>query len=231
MNGNSKKNGKFIIFSVIVIIMINAFCMLLPLKKDRVLFAGDAFMCAGFGMLVVAFYMSKAKEDAKSRFLGWPILTTGVRFWVYAIILNVIVIVVNQFVNIPLLIMALGNIVLFCIEGIALISVSSARDFVAGQDERRKQRMQTMKMLQAKVGALCAQYDSGETGKKLKNLQDQFRYSDPNSSAASVETEIKIQDALDKLEIELSENPDMAVGLIDGIEKLLKIRNQQALLK
>lgn len=205
--------------------------MLLPLKRDRILFAGDAFMCVGSGMLIVAFYLSKAKEDAKSRFFGWPVLTTGVKFFAYAIILNTIIIVANQFIHIAFLFMLLCNIVLFCVEGIALISVDSAREFVTGQDERRKQRMQTMKMLQAKLNTLCAQCDSGEIGKKLKKLQDQFRYSDPNSSAASVETEIKIQEALDRLEKELDEDQEMAAGIIDEIEKLLRIRNQQALLK
>ena len=91
--------------------------------------------------------------------------------------------------------------------------------------------MQTMKMLQAKLNTLYAQHNSGEIGKKLKKLQDKFRYSDPNSSAASVETEIKIQEALDKLENELNEDQEMAVSVIDEIEKLLKVRNQQALLK
>lgn len=231
MTGNTKRNGKILILSVLILIIINAFCLLLPLKRDRILFAGDAFMCVGFGVLIVAAYLSKAKENAKSRFFGWPVLTTGVKFFVYAIILNTIIIVANQFIHIAFLFMLFCNIVLFCVEGIALISVDSAREFVTGQDERRKQRMQTMKMLQAKLNTLCAQYDSGEIGKKLKKLQDQFRYSDPNSSAASVETEIKIQEALDKLEKELNENQGMAAGVIDEIEKLLKVRNQQALLK
>ena len=231
MTGNTKRNGKVIIFSALIIIIINAFCMLLPLKRDQILFAGDAFMCVGFGTLIVAAYLSKAKEDAKSRFFGWPILTTGIKFFAYASILNTIIIVANQFIHISFLIMLFCNIVLFCVEGIALISVDSAREFVTGQDERRKQRMQTMKMLQAKLNILCAQHDSGEIGKKLKKLQDQFRYSDPNSSAASVETEIKIQEALDKLENELNEDQEMAASVIDEIEKLLKVRNQQALLK
>lgn len=231
MTGNMKRNGRVIIFSVLIIIIINAFCMLLSLKKNQILLAGDVFMCVGFGMLIVAYYLSKAKKDARSRFWGWPILTTGVKFFAYVSIFNTIIIIVNQFIDIPFFVVLFCNIVLFCVEGIALISVDSAREFVTGQDERRKQRMQTMKMLQAKLNTLYAQYNSGEIGKKLKKLQDKFRYSDPNSSAASVETEIKIQEALDKLENELKEDQEMAVSVIDEIEKLLKVRNQQALLK
>ena len=224
-----KKYWKEIAAAGIVLALINMFYFLIPFQQTISLFLGDGFTCAGFGLLIYAIYLSSVREDARSRFLGWPVLRTGGWFYVSILLVNFFLVILGQFLFVPLWLQLFANLALLGVECLLLLALDSGRDFVETQKQKRDQRMAEMQQLCEKIRVLEMQCEDPLLLEAIGRLKKEFRYSDPNSSAGSIEIEEKMREELNELEKYLNTDTGKGLQSIERISRMLKFRNQQVI--
>ena len=226
-------NKRLLVAVLIIVGMINAISFILPIKRTLSLYIADFFivLVAVMTLLssVLAFKKSIDGDIARSRFFGWPIMRVGVLGLTLSILINLVFIVLAQFVYVSPWLVIIINLCLLAIVGIGLLVVDSSRNFVEEQGAHRNAQTKTMKELRLRSKQLLDMCRAPELRERLKNMSDAFRYSDPNSNMDSEYIENQLHSEMDLLETTINTDIDQSIMHIDKIEELLKKRNDRVL--
>lgn len=222
-------NKKLFAVVLIILFLINSVLFLMPLRKTVAFYSADlSVILAAVLMLhssMLAFDRRRDGNVAQSRFYGWPIMRVGISGLIASILINVILIVLIQFIYVLPWIVILLNLALLAAVGIGLIGADSSRNFVEEQRLRREVQTKTMKEMRLRSKQLVDICRTPELQSRLKNMANAFCYSDPNSSLASADIENQINAEIDLLEGTINTNVEQSYFYIDKIEGLLKKRN------
>lgn len=226
-------NKRLLAAVLIIVGLINAILFILPIKRTLSLYLADFFIILAAVMTLLSSILAIKKnrdgDIARSRFFGWPIMRVGVIVLTLSILVNLVFIVLAQFVYVLPWLVIILNLCLLAIVGIGLLVVDSSRNFVEEQEVRRNAQTKTMKELRLRSKQLLDMCCAPELQERLKNMADAFRYSDPNSSMDSEYIENQIHSEMDLLEVTINTDIDQSIIHIDKIEELLKKRNGRVL--
>ncbi len=163
-------------------------------------------------------------ESVRSKFYGFPIARIGLIYLVVQLIVGFVCMALGAFlpvwVAIVLFVIILGAV------AIGLIIVDAIRDEVERQDTVLQADVTAMRALQSKTASIAAQCQDAALKKVLISLAEQFRFSDPVSSADTAEAEAGLNELVDLLQSAVIEkDPDSALALVPRIEAALAERD------
>ena len=139
---------------------------------------------------------SKGK-GVKSKFYGFPIARIGLAYLVAQMVLSIIEMIFAE--DIPAWVAIIINVVVLGVVAIGCIGAEIARDEVVRQDVQVKKNVANMQSLQALSAGLPNQCSDESLKKDLQKLADEFKYSDPVSSAATEAMEADLGAQLQQL--------------------------------
>ena len=118
------------------------------------------------------------------------------------------------------------NIIILVAEAIVIGFALLSSNYIAENQAKQKKKVFYIRDLQGDVDAASNLISDADTKKKMMQLSEDIRYSDPMSDDSLADTEEDIKNKVNKL-VSLSRNNDLERinPLIDEISNLIKYRN------
>ncbi len=223
-----KKNYRQLIIGGIALALYLVVALVVPFPKTPAYWAAFAF---GLVAIAAQVYVMKAAfqqgEPVKSKFYGYPIARIGVIYLVLQLILSFAVMALGFAFKVPVWAAVVASAVLLGVCAIGFISADIMRGEVERQDAKIKTDVRTMRALQSKAASIAGLCADDETKKALSALADQFRFSDPVSSASVAELEASLAASVDELQAAVVDGDFAAAKQLCGkIEAALSERNR-----
>ena len=221
----SKNATRGILTLVILLAVFSVIAFVIPFPKNIVFWI--AYLCGMFAILLqlYIFKSSFGKEDARSRFYGFPIARLGIYYLVIQLVVSIVEIALSKFL--PTWVVILINVVIFAAALIGCITTETMRDEIVRQDGKLKESVFNIRELQSISATLVDQCDDEELKKSLKKLADDFRYSDPLSSDKTKALEAEMQTRISELQQVITDgDTESAKQLCEKLAGSLRERNR-----
>lgn len=208
----TKNTTRGILTLVIVLAVFSVIAFVIPFPKNTVFWI--AYACGVFAILfqLYIFKSSFGKEDARSRFYGFPIARLGIYYLVIQLIVSIIEIALSKFL--PTWVVVIISVLILAVALIGCITTETMRDEIAAQDTKLKKSVSNMREIQSLTASLVNQTGDAELKKTLQKVSDEFRYSDPLTSDKTSSLEEDMHGQIGDLQQALVD------GDVDGAEAL-----------
>lgn len=206
----------------VLLVLYTLVAFLIPFVHTATFWVSFVFTLVAFGVVAASIYIAFVKNpNAKSRFYGFPVAKIGAIYGLVQLIAGLIFMALSQWVPIWAAILvyaiALGAAV------IGLISADAVVSEIHVQDAKLKKDVSLMRSLQSKVNQLAAQSENTA----IKNLAEEFRYSDPVSNDSIADAEADLVAVVDELQAAVVEGDNAVVAkLCRKTSELLAERNR-----
>ena len=221
-----KKNAsRGIIIFAILLVVFSAIAFVIPFPKNGVFWI--AYLCGVFAILfqIYIFKSSFGKEDARSRFYGFPIARLGIYYLVIQMIASIAEIALAKVL--PAWVVIIINLLILAFALIGCITTETMRDEIARQDAKLKKDVTNMRELQSISAALIDQCSDDGLKKELKKLADEFRYSDPITSDKTRALEADLHSRIGDLQQAITDGDvEGAKALCSKLSSCLRERNR-----
>ena len=223
------KKGYSLVLAILAIVLAvyNVIVFVLPIPKTPSFWAAYIFTTVAILLQIGIDYVAfKNDMKLKSIFLGLPTANVGGIYLFLQLIWGAIVMAV---VVIPVYIAVIVSVVLlgWCLVSVIMTSVS--RDVIVSVDEKVKAKTNFIKMNQVAVELLIGKTDDADLKKKLTELRDLIRYSDPMSDVSLGKLEMEIEMRIEDLkEAVQAGNIKSATDLVTKLREIISERNKLA---
>lgn len=221
----SKNTTRGIITLVILLAVFSVIAFVIPFPKNTMFWV--AYACGVFAILfqLYIFKSSFGKEDARSRFYGFPIARLGIYYLVIQLIASIAEIALSKFL--PVWAVVIINVLILAFALIGCITTETMRDEIAKQDVKLKKSVSNMRELQSISSTLVGQCNDEEMKKALQKLADEFRYSDPLTSEKTEELEVDMHSRIGDLQQAITDGDiEGAKALCGKLLECLRERNR-----
>lgn len=188
----NKNVTKGYIVDAIIFVVFSVIAFAAPFEKNVVFVLGYLFGVIAIAAQIYFFKISFAREeDVKSKFYGFPIAKLGVIYLVLQMGISVVEFVTAKFL--PAWVVVIVNILIMAFAAVGGIAVEIMRDEIVRQDVQIKTDVKNIRALQSQTASFVGMCQDVDIKKKLQDLADDFKYSDPVSSedTREMETELK----------------------------------------
>lgn len=170
-----------------------------PFKMTTVFWIAYIFGVIAIAYQIYVFRISFAQgEDVKSKFYGFPIARIGVVYMAIQLVLSLIEMCLASFI--PTWIVIIINIIPIAVASIGCIAADVMRDEIVRQDIQLKQDVSRMRALQSLSASLVGQCSDNMLKGDIQKLADEFKFSDPVSSEATLEMEAELDIQIKELQ-------------------------------
>ncbi len=222
-----RKNSVVAIYAVIAVIFIVAF-FVIPFERNATSWSAFSFgMISIFAGSIITFIAFDKGEGLKSKIYGFPMFRLGYYYTTVQLIISIIFIALELFVDVPSWIVIVSGLLLLGISVVGVIAVDNVRDVIEQHDARDAARTRTVETFRVDVDSLVGRCADNDVRKAMEKLAEEFKYSDPVSSEATAEIEAEIKEKLAELGGMINENPDESLQMISAISELLSNRNAE----
>ena len=210
---------RFRIGLAIVLVLYCVVALAIPFHKGGVFWICFLFTVLAICAQVYVFHIAFQKgESVRSKFYGFPIAKIGVIYLVVQLIVGLVLMALGT--HIPVWLALVICVVILAISAVGFIAADAVRDEVERQDIQLKKDVSMIRALQSKMNAVAGQGADTANAKALKDLAEEFRYSDPVSA-----------DSLAEIEFELSNQVDLlSQAVLDGDEESVRDLIQKTVL-
>lgn len=213
---NNNNTVRFRIALAIVLVVYIVVALAVPFDKGTTFWVCFLFtiiaICAQLYIFRIAF---RKGESVRSKFYGFPIARIGIIYLVVQFIVGLVLMALGTYV--PAWVSVVICVVILGVSAVGFLSADAVRDEVERQDVKLKTNVSVMRGLQSKISAVAGQAADTANAKALKDLAEEFRYSDPVSA-----------DALEEIEAELSNQVDLLTqAVLDGDEESVRTLAQK----
>lgn len=200
-----KKNmTKGMIVLAVVLIVYNALVFLIPFEKTAVFWFSYLFTMLALAVTSLSLYIAFVRNpDARSRFYGFPVARIGVYYAEFQLIAGFVGMALGWLI--PVWIAVLVYVVALGAAVIGLIAADTVAEEIGAQDQKLKKDVILMRGLQSKVNQMISQCDDADALKAVRELAEDFRYSDPVSSEAMAEIEKDLSAMVEELQLAVVE--------------------------
>ncbi len=197
----------------------------IPFAHSAEFWLGYVFAMAAIVIQMPVLWISFEKGNPKSRLYGFPIARVGLIYLLLQLVLSLAMMIFGA--SIPGWIFVVLQAFLLAAAGLGMLTTSAVREEIAEQDDKLRAQVSNMRELQSRAFALASQAPDGPLKEQLKRLSDDFRYSDPVSSDATLEQERELKILLDSMESALADDDTQGAGtLLKRAQNLLTERNR-----
>lgn len=213
-----------VILLILAVFSVIAFAA--PFKMTAVFWLSYIF---GAVSVVAQLYVLKTafgkSGKVKSRFYGFPIVQIGIVYMAVQLILSIVFMIMSVFV--PVWAAVIAFVILFAAAAIGFISTDAIRDEIEKQDERLEADTSCMTALRSVIFSMADVCDDENAKKALRDLSDEFKYSDPVSSDSLRDIESELEEGVAKLQAEVNENSVSEIPVLcKKVNDLLAERNR-----
>lgn len=199
----------------------NVAAFLLPLTHTVSFWLGYFFALFALAAMVLTLAMYFGKPVKEDKFLALPSVKVAWIYFVFQTGLSVWEMIAFPFTYTVALI---ANLVLGVIFSILILALFASAEKIDKSEQFTAEKVLFIKQLKLKVESLDV--DDAELNKKLKELSEDIRFSDPMSHSKLEDIETELMASVDELEENISD-VDKAKALCVQVAKLLKKRNDQ----
>ena len=221
----TKNTSRGIITLVILLAVFSVISFVIPFPKNLVFWI--AYGCGIFAILfqLYIFKSSFGKEDARSRFYGFPIARLGIYYLAVQLVVSIIEIALSKFL--PTWVVVIINVLILAIASIGCITTETMREEIEKKDTKLKKNVSNLRELQSISAMLVGQYGDEEMTKMLQKLVDEFRYSDPLTSEKTEDLEADMHRRIGDLQQAITDGDiEGAKSLCNKLLECLKERNR-----
>ena len=183
------------IVAAVIFVLYNIIAFVIPFVHTGAFWLSYIFTLVSFVVVAVSVYIAFArKDDAKSRFYGFPIARIGVVYGIAQVVVSVVVMALSVLIPwwIPLVVYAVG----LGAAVIGLIGAEAIVEEIEIQDVKLKDNTAMMRALQSKISQLAAQSEDAA----IQALAEEIRYSDPVSCEQIADAEADLVAVVDQLQ-------------------------------
>ena len=220
----SKNEQRRYITLAVIFIVFSVIAFAAPFNKN-----GVFWLSYLFGVIAILFQIYVFKiafsdgADIKSKFYGFPIARVGVIYLIVQLVLSLIQMAASGYLKTWMA--AIINIIPVALAVIGTIAADVMREEVKEQEVIVKRNTGNMRELQALSASLPALTNDPDLKKKLDQLAEEFRYSDPVTNDGSSILEDKLFRQLDEMKELLNGNDIHNAGLL--CSELLSTLNER----
>lgn len=185
------KNMKASIVALFIILVVyNVVIFVIPFHRNASFWTGYVFTMLAFFLTEGVCIYAVGREGLKSKFYGVPFVYVA---WYYLIAQAPLGLLEMILYFIPFQYGIAANVILLGACFLGLITVDIAKEEVERLDKRTKEKIFFIKTLQIHVDGLTEKTKDEQLRKKLKDLTETIRYSDPMSNfhLEAIENEIE----------------------------------------
>ncbi len=222
----NKNSGRTLAGVLLILVAFSVITFILPVEKNVVYWTAYGFAVLAILIQIVVLISAFGKgEDARSKFYGFPIAKIGITYLVIQIILSIVFMAISKIA--PLWVVIITSLLIFIIAAVGFIVADATRDEIVRQDQKLKSDVSCITTLRSIVYPLPARCKDAEAVKALKNLADEFRYSDPVSSESLRTIETELEGLVNKLQRMVSDGKEELIpGACHEISGVLSERNR-----
>lgn len=218
MNMKNKSGGfaiLLLVFAVLTIVL-----LVVPTEKTTSFWISYGFMTFAFVAQVLIWNIGFKKDNSlKKNFLGIPIVHIGVVY----LILQSLATVLFDFLKVENWVSTVISVLILGLFAVLMISSQIARDEINRVENKVKEKVDFIRLIQCDVELLASSEKNAKTKKALEDLAEKIRFSDPISNEQLVSIEDKIKEKIEKLKCSKSK-----MAVIGEIDSLLTERNSKA---
>ena len=190
---NNTLRGIIVLEILLALYLILAFAI--PFERTTVFWLSFGFTLVAMAVAGLAVYLAfLRKEDAKSKFYGFPIARIGVIYGAVQLIAGLVFMAIGAWV--PAWVAVVVFSIALAASAIGLVAADAVVEEIGVQDAKLKKEVSVMRALQSRVNQMAGQCASPE----VKKLAEEFRYSDPVGSETLVAVEQDLSAAIGKLQ-------------------------------
>lgn len=214
-----------IIVLAVLLIVVNVIFFMLPVEHTVTFWLADVFAIIAVVIQLLVHYIAYSKsETLTSKVFGFPVAQVGYIYLLSQLIISIIAVALSQWI--PVWLMVLIGVLLLGTALIGLIAAHNARTVIEDMEENHQGQISLMKSLTANIKILYETTDNVSLKPELQKLYENFRYSDPVSSAELADVENDMQSQLKHLSLNIKENnTDGAIETIKILNNKLTERN------
>ena len=170
-----------------------------PFSKTPVFWMAYLFGVVSIAFQIYVFKIAFDKgDDAKSRFYGFPIAKIGTAYLSVQLLISLIEIIVSALLLtwVALLI----NVIILALALVGCIAAETMRDEIEKQDVSLKKDVTNMRGLQSLSASIASQCTNDELKSDIKKVAEEFKYSDPVTSAQTKELEEELKNQMNEIQ-------------------------------
>lgn len=224
----NKKQKSLIAVYAITLVVYSVMFFAIPIPKIPASWMSYVFSVLSIGIAFAVTNNAFGKNDSlTSKFYGFPVFKVGNVYCLIQVLFGAVITIIGAFVEVPMWIVVVISIVLLGIAMIGLIGTAVAKDVVEKQEDKIARQTQTMKIFKLDIENVVSACTNYELKKRLENLSEKFKYSDPVSNVELEEIENKLKAEIEMLSELVVTDEKAALEKIVFIENLLADRNRR----
>ena len=197
-NTSSNRIRGYVILAV-VLVAFAVISFVAPFEKTWTFWMAFAFGIIAIVYQVFVFRLSFSEDgDAKSRFYWFPIARVGATYLIIQLVISLVEMILSGII--PMWLAVIINILPLAYALIGCVASDAMREEIKRQDTKLMNNVENMRNLQSISASIVSICTDEAAKKQLKNVADEFKYSDPVSSDKTVELEIELQNQLQELQ-------------------------------
>ena len=224
-----KAGGMSLAVLGIIFVVYNLFVFLLCKPQTSAFWISYGFMLIAFASQVFAMFASVKTLDVETVFFGIPLMQLSVFYFFAELFASAVFMFFQNFLSfkIPLLIQT-ALLAAFAIVGIMAVA---GRDATKAAKDNIQTKVSALKSMGVDVEMMAGAAQDAELRSRLKKLAESIRYSDPMSTPAIEDVELRIRQAVNELRV-YCENGDKqsAADTISRLELMIIERNKKLML-
>ena len=201
--------------------LFNVIAFAVPTAKTATFWVAYVFTAVSFASQITIWkFAFKGTDTLKSKFLGIPLISVGITYFIVQIIAFAI------FMALPLTASWIAIVVCALILGISaicLIGTETGREEINRVEEKVEKKVFYIKSLQVDIEMLASAERDADTKMALTKLAEKIRFSDPMSNEALTDLEEEISAKVK--ELKAAENKAEIITVLDS---LIVERNKKA---
>lgn len=187
-----KNQTRGFIIDAIILIVFSVIAFVAPFAKTGVFWIAYIFGVIAIAFQIYVFKIAFEKgNDVKSKFYGFPIAKLGVVYLGVQLAISLVEMCLAAII--PMWVSVIVNVLLIAVVLIGCIAADVMRDEIARQDIKIKTDVSNMRALQSQTASFVGMCQDEEVKKVLKDLADEFKYSDSVTSEATKELETELK--------------------------------------
>lgn len=208
-----KKTLSIILVHAILLVGYVAIFFLIPFPKKA-----PSWISLIFTMIAIVVcyfsceYAFSSKKTLTSKVYGLPIFRVGILYLIIQFISGIIICAIASFVEMPYWISMVLYLLYFGAAIIGLIITDHTREHVEKEDKEIREVTKAITYFQVNIHSIIDSCVDIENKEELKKLSERFRYSDPVSSDATREIEMKITNMLEELKVLVEKEDKQAIS-------------------
>lgn len=222
----SKNQMRRYMIAGIIFVVFSVISFAAPFERNAVFWLAYIFGAVSILYQIYVFQYAFAEgSDIKSKFYGFPIARVGVIYMCIQIVLSLIEMIAAG--HIKTWVAVILNVLPLAFALIGIIAADTVRDEAVNQDIKKHVVVSVMKELKEKAAGLPALCKDSDSVKAVRNLAEEFKYSDPVSGEATADLEMVLGNQLDDLRTAVKNgNSQEIISLANTALETLKERNR-----